>query len=142
MEYSYQGTDFLVYGLTPEFLTASPGFDKLEFEKFSETVRAEGAFLAQAHPFRNEWWINDPSPADPALIDAIEVHNAAMSPEVNRKAYDYAKKFNLPMISGSDAHCVGMRKPAGIALKKRAENIFDIIEAIKSKQVEILESKL
>ena len=142
LEYSYQGTDFLVYGLTPEFLFASPDFDKLEFKKFSETVRAEGAFLAQAHPFRNEWWISDPSPADPEFIDAIEVHNASMSPEVNFKAFKFAEKHNLPMISGSDAHCVGMRIPAGIALKKRAENIFDIIDAIKSKQVEILESSL
>jgi hypothetical protein len=141
LEYSYRGTDFLVYGLSPEYLKAHSDFDKLDFENFSAAVRAGGGFLAQAHPFRKEWWIDNPVPAKPEFIDAIEVFNSGMSEEVNKKAFVYAQKHNLPMMAGSDAHCDNMRKPAGISLKNRAENIFEIIDAIKKKQIELVKGK-
>jgi len=139
LEYSYQGTDFLVYGLTPEYLIANPGFDALDMTSFSAAVRKEGAFLAQAHPFRKEWWIADPSPADPKLIDGVEVFNSGMSEDVNNKALKYAQKYNLPIQGGSDSHCTQMRKPSGISMNERAESIFDIINAIKRREVEVIQ---
>jgi hypothetical protein len=142
LEYSYKGTDFLVYGLQPEYLIAHPDFHMLDMKNFSSAVRGGGGFLAQAHPFRKEWWIADPTPASPELIDAVEVHNLAMSDEVNRKAFEYAEKHNLPMMAGSDAHCDYLKKPAGIVLKKRAESIFDIIDAIKAGKIELVKGKI
>jgi predicted metal-dependent phosphoesterase TrpH len=135
LEYSFEGTDFLVYGLSPEYLSARRGFDKLKMTDFSAAVRAAGAYLAQAHPFRTAYWISNPHPVDPSLIDGIEVHNSTMPDSVNKRALKYAEKHNLAMQSGSDAHDC-MRKPSGIILKKRANDIFDIITAIKSGRVE------
>jgi len=137
LEYSFQGTDFLVYGLSIQYLIGNPGFDKLEMPEFSAAVRGAGGYLAQAHPFRTAYWIANPQPADPSLIDGIEVHNSTMPDKVNKKALDYAEKYNLAKQAGSDAHDIHLRKPSGIFLKKRAENIFDIINEIKWKQVEL-----
>jgi hypothetical protein len=137
LEYSYEGTDFLVYGLTPQFIMGYENFDKLNMAEFSAAVRGAGAYLAQAHPFRTAYWISNPQPADPSLIDGVEVHNSSMSERVNKQALEYAIRHNLPQQSGSDAHD-SLRNPAGISMKKRAENIFDIIDAIKNREVVLL----
>jgi hypothetical protein len=137
LEYSFQGTDFLVYGLSPQFLAENPGFDRLEMHEFSQTVRAEGGYLAQAHPFRTAFWIANPAPANPALIDGIEVHNASMPDAANKKALAYANKFNLAKQAGSDAHDIYTRKPSGIILRRRATDIFDIIDALMRKEVKL-----
>ncbi|MCL1845862.1 MAG: PHP domain-containing protein [Defluviitaleaceae bacterium] len=138
MEYSFHGTDFLLYGLSPEFLAENPGFDELTLPELSAAVRGAGGYIAQAHPFRSAWWITDPNPAAPELLDGIEVHNASMSEKTNKKALDYAKKHDLALQAGSDAHDAKTRRPSGVSLKKRAENIFDIINAIKSGQIELV----
>jgi len=138
MEYSLNGMDFLLYGLTPEFLAANPDFDKLTLPELSAAVRGEGAYIAHAHPFRKAWWINEPGPSDVEFIDGFEVYNASMPDNTNKKAMDYAKTHNLAMQAGSDAHNAFTSKPSGIAMKKPAENIFDIINAIKSGQVELI----
>ncbi|MCL1878675.1 MAG: PHP domain-containing protein [Defluviitaleaceae bacterium] len=140
MEYGFRGTDFLLYGLTPEFLMENPGFDKLPLSRLSAMVRAEGGYIAQAHPFRVAWWIEEanPKPADHTLLDGIEVHNASMPDNINKKAMDYAKKHGLAIQAGSDAHNTFIQRPSGIVLNNRAESIFDIINAIKSGQVELV----
>jgi predicted metal-dependent phosphoesterase TrpH len=132
LEYSYNGTDFLVYGLTVEFLLNNPGFDNLQLNEFSAAVRNAGGYLAQAHPFRAAWWITNPEPARPSLLDGIEVHNSSMDNKTNSLALDFANKHNLAKQSGTDAHDTTARKPSGIALQTRPKNIYDIINAIKN----------
>jgi histidinol phosphatase-like PHP family hydrolase len=138
IEYGFHGTDFLVYGISVEYLYENPGFDKLSLEELSKAVRAEGGYIAQAHPFRTAFWIAEPSPADPSLIDGIEVNNASMNDKVNNQALKYAQEHGLAQQSGSDAHDTHMKKPNGIGLQKRAEDIFDIIGAIKAKEVQLV----
>jgi histidinol phosphatase-like PHP family hydrolase len=138
LEYSYNGTDFLVYGLDEDFLLKNPGFDSLDMNGFSAAVRGAGAYLAQAHPYRAAWWIEKPEPAHPSLIDGIEVHNASMDNKTNKRALQFAEKHGLAKQSGTDAHSTSSKRPSGIALQKRAENIFDIINAIKNGNVTLL----
>ncbi|MCL2223450.1 MAG: PHP domain-containing protein [Defluviitaleaceae bacterium] len=138
LESSYNGSDFLVYGLDEEFLLENKDFDKLSLNEFSAAVRGAGAYLAQAHPFRSAFWIANPEPAHPSLIDGIEVHNASMDAKTNRLALEFAEKHNLPKQAGSDAHDAYAKKPSGIALQKRAVDIFDIISAIKSGSVVLI----
>jgi len=138
LEYSYNGTEFLVYGLNEEFLLKNPRFDKLQMKDFSAAVRGAGGYLAQAHPYRTAWWISNPEPAHHSLIDGIEVHNSTMSDKTNRLALKYAEKHNLAKQSGSDAHNTSAHRPSGIALQNRAEDIFDIINALKKDRVVLL----
>jgi len=136
-EFSTGGADFLTYGLDLNFLLGFPGIDELNIEEYSKIVRESGGYLAQAHPYREEYYIENPFPVAPRLIDGVEVYNAMDKKEVNAKAYKYAEENDLPMQSGTDSHGRGFRFFKGIALKRRAESIHDIIYAIKERKVRL-----
>lgn len=138
LEYSLNGSDLLIYGLTVEYLIKYKKFDSLDLKTLSAAVRAEGGYLAQAHPYRTAFWIPDPYPVSPDFIDGIEVYNASMPDSVNKQAMNFAKKHNLAKQSGSDAHQTHLRRPSGIILKRPAESIFDIITEIKQNQIELI----
>jgi hypothetical protein len=138
-EYAIHGSEFLTYGLDGGFLLAFPAVDKLDIESYSSLVRQEGGYIAQAHPYRDAVWVRNPFPVAPHLIDGIEVFNASQTPEINKKAYDFACLHNLPKQAGSDAHSINIPFPSGIKLNNRAGNIHDIIKAIKEKKVELIQ---
>jgi len=139
-EFTIRGSDFLTYGLDFEFLLDNPNLDRLEIEPYSELVRKSGGFLAQAHPYRDRAYIQHRLPVSHLCVDAIEVHNASDPASTNKKALEFAKKHNLPVQAGGDSHGVS-DTPSGIKLKRRAETIHDIIEAIKNEEVGLILSK-
>jgi hypothetical protein len=138
MEYFIRGSEFLVYGLDLDFLIKHPGFDRLPLEAFSKLVRENGGYLAQAHPYRKANYIKSPFPVEPHLIDGVEVFNSSMDDGSNKKAFMFAKKHGLAMQAGSDSHYVQLNFPSGIVLNKRADSIFDIIEAIQAGEVQLI----
>jgi len=137
-EFTIKGSDFLTYGLDLGFLLDNPNVDKYSIEDYSELVRENGGFLAQAHPFRDEYYIENPYPAKPHLIDAVEVFNVMDRETSNEKALIFAEDNNLPMQAGTDDHGRGNNSYSGIVLNKRAESIYDIINAIKAKDVGLI----
>ena len=140
LEYTTEGLDFLTYGIDKRFLLQNPCLGRgVTIEQYSRLVRKYGGYLAQAHPFRTAFWISNPRCASPELIDGIEAINTSDSSETNRQALLYAKKAGLPIQSGSDSH--DARLPydvGGIKLSQKAENIFDIVSAIKTFRVRLL----
>ena len=137
-EFTVKGADFLTYGLDLNFLLANPDVDKLSIMEYSELVRRCGGFLAQAHPYRDEYYIEHNYPTKPDLIDAIEVYNSMDRKTANAKALAFAEKHDLPMQAGTDSHSIRERHYSGIALQEKAESIYDIIEAIKTRNVTLL----
>ena len=137
-EFTIKGSDFLTYGLDLDFLLANPNIDKLRIEQYSEIVRKNGGFLAQAHPYRDEYYIENKYPAPPHLIDAVEVYNVMDRWIANDKAGKFAKKNNLPIQAGTDDHGRSTKHYSGIILEEKAKNIHDIIYAIKSGKVELI----
>jgi len=133
-EFTIRGSDFLTYGLDLEFLLAHPGFDKMNIEKYSTLVRENGGYIAQAHPYRDEYYIEHKYPVAPHLLDGVEVYNEMDKRVSNEKALAFAQKNNLPMQSGTDSHGRGNLYYSGIILRQRAESIHDIIRAIKNKE--------
>ena len=103
-EYSWDGNDFLTYGLSPAWLAAHPETVTLPPIEYLRLVRSAGAFIVHAHPFRQEGYI----PAIklvPDLVDAVEVYNGGNRDErYNARARWYAESYGLPMTSGSDTH--------------------------------------
>lgn len=140
-EWNLFGTELLTYGLSMDFLLTHPKLDMLSIEQYCKLVREHGGYNAQAHPYRRGYWIHDPYPVDPGLIDGIEVFNATMSDENNKKARAFAAQHNLPMQAGSDSHHENTFFTSGIRLDKKAESIFDIIEAIKTGDAELIVPK-
>ena len=134
------GVDFLTYGLDAKFLLAYPDLVDLKIEEYCYLVRKHNGYIAQAHPFRNVAVLGmEAGPVSPMLIDGIEVYNAGRSESINAPAFEFAMKHNLFIQAGSDSHEESYPlNPCGIALGKKAESIFDIIEAIKSRTVTII----
>jgi len=135
-EFFAGGHEFLTYGLDREFLLKYKDLDKVPIEEYSKIVRDNGGYLAQAHPYRAKDGAQ--TPVNSKLIDAVEIFNASRThkePE-NVKAITFAKELNLPIQAGTDAHKPDLRLYSGVMLEKRAENIFDIINAIKERKIE------
>ena len=137
-EFTIRGADFLTYGLDLDFLLDNPNVDRLEIEDYSRLVRASGGFLAQAHPYRNEYYIEHPFPVEPQLLDAVEVYNSMDNEYSNSQAMGFAEENNLPIQAGTDAHGRGYTPYSGIRLQEKAGTIFDIINAIKRKNITLV----
>ena len=137
-EFTIRGSDFLTYGLGLDFLIANPDLDLMGIEEYSKLVRKSGGYLAQAHPFRDEWYIEHKYPVKPHLIDGVEVYNEMDNRVSNTKALAFAEENNLPMQAGTDSHGRGNRYYSGIILQQKAESIHDIINAIKAREVTLI----
>ncbi|MCL2499046.1 MAG: histidinol phosphatase [Defluviitaleaceae bacterium] len=137
-EYAIHGSEFLTYGLDADFLLGNPHVDRYDITSYGTLVRENGGYIAQAHPYREAFWVANPFPVAPHLIDGVEVFNASQPPESNKKAFDFARLHNLPMQAGSDAHSVRLNFASGIKMKERAKDIHDIIAAIKKRKVELI----
>jgi predicted metal-dependent phosphoesterase TrpH len=135
-EYSYRGTDLLTYGLDPEWLHAHPEIMDLTMNQYCDLVREHGGFIAQAHPFREDFYI-DLIRLLPRKVDAVEVINICRSDFENTLADQYADNYNLLKIAGSDNHVGYLDRFAGLELPRRAADIHDLIEAVKTGDAKI-----
>lgn len=135
-EYSYGGTDFLTFGLDKEWLLNQPDLLSLRLEEYCDFVRAEGGFIVQAHPFREAYYISM-FRLLPRKVDAVETINASNTDFENNCADKYAEMYGLLKVAGSDTHSDNMKRVAGVQLNRRAENISDLINAIKNKEAGI-----
>lgn len=103
VELSYLGTDFLVYGLTKEWYLAHPEIMEMPKSKELPFLRRNGALVIQAHPFREDSYI-DHIRLYPRCVDGVEVCNACRTAGENRMAALYAAQYGLPGTAGSDNH--------------------------------------
>lgn len=103
IEMSYGGTDFLIYGLPKEWYYRDAEFYTLKKSEQLTVLREAGAFIVQAHPFREARYI-DHIRLYPRHIDAVEVINAENSDLENRLANQYARNYGLLRSAGSDNH--------------------------------------
>ena len=137
-EYTIKGSDFLTYGLDLDFLLTHPDLDKLPIDKYSRIVRENGGFIAQAHPYKDDYYVEYKFPVDHRYLDAVEVFNSSVSDITNEKAFIFAEKYDLPMLAGTDSHGRPNQFYSGIELDNKAENIYDIINAIKNHEVKMI----
>ena len=134
-EFTYQGSDFLTYGLGVNFLLKNNDLDAMPIEAYSALIRNNGGYIAQAHPYRNKAGERR-VPVDPRLLDGVEVFNAARhgKEDENQKALDFARSHDLPTQAGTDSHRrLDPKSYSGIITGKKMENINDIINAIKTR---------
>lgn len=106
-EYAYEGAEFLVYNLDKQWLLEHENVDLLPPRQAIALMHEGGAFVVQAHPFRERGYI-DHFQLFPRDVDAVEAFNAAHlgkdGEEMNSRAFTYAEMFDLPVTSGSDSH--------------------------------------
>lgn len=136
-EAGFEGTEFLIYGVTPEWLKTHPEMKDATIEEQYQLIHEAGGMVVHAHPFREEWYIPEVR-LYPEFVDAVEAVNATHSnsrsyhhnnPEFDTKAIQYAKKYHLPMTAGSDIHRTDMLG-GGVAFKKRLGSVQEYVDAI------------
>lgn len=143
VESSYGGTDFLIYGLQKDFYYAHPEILELSKDKVRQLAlyREGGAFVIQAHPFREANYI-DHIRLYPRSVDGIEVINAGRTDLENRMARIYAEEYGLFMSAGTDNHTAGEAKIlAGIRTGEPIDTEADFIRLMKEGKTEVFRSE-
>ncbi len=137
IEMSYKGTDFLVYGLDKEWFLKNPQIMNMKKSVQLPFLRANGALVVQAHPFRQADYI-DHIRLFPDCVDGIEVVNANRTELENRMAEIYANEYGFLKTAGTDNH-IGKKQVhlAGIETDTPIENEKNFIEKIKNFEVKV-----
>lgn len=136
MELRHYGTanDYLIYGVEEDFLYKAGNLMKPWEKKAFELAHNRGYLVYQAHPFR---------PCirrcKPELIDGIEVYNGKTPLAENQKAYEWAKKNNKLMCSGSDFHTIKNLARGGIITSEPIHNNKDLLNTLKAQSFKRIE---
>ena len=140
-EACYRGTEFLINGLSKEWLLAHPEIRDCTIEEQFDLVHRDGGMVVHCHPFREESYI--PSVRlFPEYTDAVETvnatHSSALShahndPEFDVKARAYALEHDFPQTSGSDIHRIDLLL-GGMAFKRKLDDPADYIGAVMNRE--------
>ncbi len=125
-----KSNDYLVYGISEEFLRGQPGLLDSSLKEFRKVADKNGLLIFQAHPFRCGMVI-----ADYRLLDGAEVYNGNSSHNSNNDiANIWAEKYNLRKSSGSDFHGMWGMAPGGIRLLEKTKSNEQLAELLRTKK--------
>ncbi len=140
-EQTYQGTDFLIYGLDKEWLLRHPEIKDVTIAEQYQLVHGDGGMVIHAHPYREEFYIPEIR-LFPEYVDGVECRNAThinrfRSPDgdvpFDRKALSYAEEHDFPQTGGSDVHSTDLLW-GGMAFSRRLSSVEDYIQAVMSRE--------
>lgn len=132
-EYSYFGTDFLIYGMGREFLKSHPFLLGLNTRAFLALARENGALTIQAHPYREADYI-DHIRLFPSDADGLETINAARDERCNRLADILADEYGILKTGGSDLHAPSQKLLSGVETDEPVKNIEELVAAVKERR--------
>ena len=112
VESSYNGTDFLIYGLDMDWFLQHPEIEGMKKSEQLQLYLDSGALVIQAHPFREAWYI-DHIRLFPRQVQGVEVYNACRTDFENEMARRYADAYSLLHFAGTDNHKAGNRLTFG-----------------------------
>ncbi len=110
----------------------------LSAEKTIKEIRKQGGLAIIAHPF--DWPIEDFIGGEKEILrlqpDGIEAFNASvLVKSSNKKALDFALKYNFSVTAGSDAHNKEFIGRGYLEIPDEITSVQDVIDAILSKKV-------
>ncbi|MBQ8357482.1 MAG: PHP domain-containing protein [Clostridia bacterium] len=131
----HAAADYLVYGVTEEFLRSHTDLLSYHFRDFSAAVREAGLLLIQAHPFRDHMVVTPPE-----LLDGVEIYNGTVKHPMfrNHIAELWAKEYDLIPTSGSDLHHEGMFISGGIETDVPITSNEQLLAVLRSRDYRIL----
>jgi hypothetical protein len=137
-EETYDGDDYLVYGLDGNWLAEHPEAASWTRKEQFRAVSAAGGCVVQAHPFRQHHYIHRVT-LSPALVHGVEAANAGNREQsYDALAWVYARKAGLTITAGSDIHAAGDVDSStvfGIYLDAKLKTIAGYVEAVKSNAI-------
>ncbi len=132
LEENFEGDEYLVYGLTKEWLLAHYEIMQRDRREYYRLLHEAGALVIQAHPCRERGYLSDVH-LNPYFVDGAEIINLGNEPYQDGLAREYAKKHGLHVIAGSDMHCCeGNPVTGGIESDRKLDSIEAFIQLIKS----------
>ncbi len=132
LEQNYAGDEYLIYGLTKDYMKAHPEMEHWTRRQQLEEVHRAGGCVIQAHPFRIRGYM-DRIRLGTDFCDGIEAANAGNDPLDDSRAYRMGKKMGLVMTAGSDNHFSPIPVPYGVVLEKRLSGIEDFVRIVLEK---------
>ena len=120
--------DILAYGIKSIPLRN----DHVEPEKVITRIHDQGGVAVCAHPFTNRHEGFGDHVFDHEF-DALEI-NGALNKDYHLKAKKAARKMNLPLIGGSDAHSIRQLNTFGTKFEIPIYKMEDIVQAIKKRK--------
>ena len=134
LEQGFHGDEYLVYGLTKEYMKAHPEMEHWTRRQQLEEVHKAGGCVIQAHPFRMRGYM-DRIRLGLRFSDGIEVANAGNEQLDDARAIRYGREYGLVMTAGSDNHWSRPEAPIyGVELEKRLTTIEDYVKIILNKE--------
>ena len=132
--YKYGPEDYLLYGVTEEFLYANPYMYELSLEGLRGICSKNGILLFQAHPGRKGHRM-----ADTALLDGAEVFNGnPRHVNNNERVYKWAAENGLLFSSGSDYHQKEDLGTGGIVTSYDVKDAKDLAEVLRRGEYELV----
>ena len=132
IESSYGGADFLIYGLTKEWLLAHPEIQTLSRREMLTMMEVAGAFIVQAHPYREARYI-ECIRLFPRHVHAVEICKTSQTDLPNDMARHYQESYGLLPFAGSDNHRAELHRTLGGVMSDRPiTDVQDFVEMAKS----------
>ncbi len=127
--YNTPNNDYLVYGITEEFLRSNGDLMAKTPKQFSNLCKENGLIFVQAHPFRRGMKVTDWN-----ILDGYEVFNGNPRHQSNNDIAEiWAKKHNKTIVvSGSDFHEPDDACAGGIYFKNPINNNDDLLRELRS----------
>ena len=133
LEQNFDGDEYLVYGLTKEYMKEHPEMEHWTRRQQLEEVHKAGGCVIQAHPFRIRGYM-EKIRLGLRFCDGIEAANAGNEQLDDARAIRLGREYGLVMTAGSDNHWSRPESPIyGVALEKRLTSIADYVKIILNK---------
>ena len=134
LEQNYRGDEYLIYGLTKEYMKTHPEMEHWTRRQQLEDVHRAGGCVIQAHPFRIRGYM-DRIRLGLRFCDGIEVANAGNEQLDDARAIRYGREYGLVMTAGSDNHWSTPESTIyGVKLEKKLTGIEDYVRIILEKR--------
>ena len=131
VEMSDLGTDFLVYGLSPEWYFSHPEIEGMDRVEQLRLLASEGALIIHAHPFRGY----DCMKLFPKHVHGVETYNACRTDFENAMAEQYAENYSLIPFAGTDNHNAHRQTTfGGMRTIRSIISEADFVSLVKSKE--------
>lgn len=138
MEIRFYGTinDYLVYGMTPEFIRKYGNLMAHYPRKFYKLCKENNMLFLQAHPFRPMI-----TRTNPKYLDGCEVFNGkGAGTDINEKAEAWAEKNNMKIrVAGTDFHREShIPNMTGILTNEKIRTNDDLLRVLRSGEFELI----
>lgn len=126
-------SDWLLYGVTEEFLRATPCLYQLSQKQLFSLCEENGILLVQAHPFRPGIFLGDP-----AYMHGVEINCTPGDLERAELVEGFAAEHGLLVTCGTDYHSVDRTYFGGILIPACCQTAKEIAEYLfKEKRVTV-----